>query len=55
MKKETASLLCGIVCANNKKPPAEAGGLRMEIPSHMPYRSGIVQQTGVPGFPPGAF
>jgi hypothetical protein len=51
----TGSILSGIACANDKKPPAEAGGLRAETPYRMPYRSGLAQQIGVPGFPPGAF
>ena len=55
MDKKTSSILFGTTCANDKKPPAEAGGLRVETPPHMPCRSGIAQQTGVPGFPPGAF
>ena len=55
MNKKTSSILFGTTCANDKKPPAEAGGLRVETPPHMPCRSGVAQQTGVPGFPPGAF
>ena len=55
MNKMTGSILFGIACATDKKSPAEAGGLRVERPPHMPCRSGIARQTGVPGFPPGAF
>jgi hypothetical protein len=55
MKKMTGSILFGTTCANDKKPPAEAGGLRVETPPHMPCISEIAQQTGVPGFPPEAF
>ena len=55
MKKETTSLLCGMACANDKKPPAEAGGLRVETPPRTPCRSEIAQQTSVPGLPSGAF
>jgi len=55
MKKETTFLVSGTACTKDKKPPAEAGGLRVETPPRTPCRSEIAQQLGVPGLPSGAF